>query len=274
VATPGEPGRGEVLVLELPDRHVWLSVVGVGFHAGTVFAFRDLTAERAVEKLKSDFVSTVSHELRTPLAGVYGAAITLQRDDVELEPKQQRVLLNMIASEAGRLGRIVEDILSAGQLEADALTLNVEPCDAGELAHEAVGAARMRLREDVAIATELAADTGVAADRSRLLQVLANLLDNAVKYSPDGAPVELRVDGDDRRVRFAVADRGLGIPPGERERVFEKFVRLDPELARGVGGTGLGLYICRELVGLMGGRIWAEARAGGGSAFVVELPAA
>jgi signal transduction histidine kinase len=104
--------------------------------------------------------------------------------------------------------------------------------------------------------------------------VLANLLDNAVKYSPGGTPVELRVDGTDGRVRFSVSDRGLGIPPGERERVFEKFVRLDPELARGVGGTGLGLYICRELVGFMGGRIWADARAGGGSTFVVELPAA
>jgi PAS domain S-box-containing protein len=273
-ATPGEPGRGEVVALQLADRNVWLSVVGVRFHAGTVFAFRDLTAERAVEKLKSDFVSTVSHELRTPLAGVYGAAMTLQRQDVELDPEQQRTLLDMIAAEASRLGRIVEDILSTGQLEAEALTLSVGPCDAADLAHEAVRAARLRLKADVPIEAEVATDACVAADRSRLLQVLANLLDNAVKYSPGGTPVELRVDGTDGRVLFSVLDRGLGIPPSERERVFEKFVRLDPELARGVGGTGLGLYICRELVGLMGGHIWADARAGGGSTFVVELPAA
>jgi signal transduction histidine kinase len=104
--------------------------------------------------------------------------------------------------------------------------------------------------------------------------VLANLLDNAVKYSPEGAPVELRVDGVGGRVRFSVSDRGLGIPAPERARVFEKFVRLDPELARGVGGTGLGLYICRELVGIMGGSIWSDGRPGGGSTFVVELPAA
>jgi PAS domain S-box-containing protein len=273
-ATPGEAGRGEVLALALPDRNVWLSVVGVRFHAGTVFAFRDLTAQRAVEKLKSDFVSTVSHELRTPLAGVYGAAMTLQREDVELDPEQQRALIDMIAAEAARLGRIVEDILSAGQLEAEALTLSVKPCDAAELAREAVRAARLRLKADVPIETAVETDAGVAADRSRLLQVLANLLDNAVKYSPERTPVELRVAAADGRVRFAVLDRGLGIPPAERERVFEKFVRLDPELAQGVGGTGLGLYICRELVGIMGGRIWADARAGGGSTFVVELPAA
>jgi PAS domain S-box-containing protein len=273
-ATPGEAGRGEVLALALPDRNVWLSVVGVRFHAGTVFAFRDLTAQRAVEKLKSDFVSTVSHELRTPLAGVYGAAMTLQREDVELDPEQQRALIDMIAAEAARLGRIVEDILSAGQLEAEALTLSVKRCDAAELAREAVRAARLRLKADVPMETAVETDAGVAADRSRLLQVLANLLDNAVKYSPERTPVELRVAAADGRVRFAVSDRGLGIPPAERERVFEKFVRLDPELAQGVGGTGLGLYICRELIGIMGGRIWADARAGGGSTFVVELPAA
>ena len=132
----------------------------------------------------------------------------------------------------------------------------------------------MRFTTDVPLEAACAPNALVLADRSRLLQVLANLLDNAVKYSPAGGPVELRVDVVDRTVRLAVSDQGLGIPPGDRDRVFDKFVRLDPELARGVGGTGLGLYICRELVGLMNGRIWADARAAGGSTFVVELPAA
>jgi PAS domain S-box-containing protein len=273
-ATPGEAAPGEVLVLQLGDREVWLSVVGVRFHAGTVFAFRDLTAERAVEKLKSDFVSTVSHELRTPLAGVYGAAMTLQREDVRFDDQQRRVLLDVIAAEAGRLGRIVEDILSVGQLEAHALTLRVEANDATAIAGEAVRAARMRLTTDLPIEIASTTDAMVAADRTRLLQVLGNLLDNAIKYSPDGSLVELHVDAADARIRFSVSDRGLGIPAGERERIFAKFFRLDPELARGVGGTGLGLYICRELVGVMGGRIWADARTGGGSTFVVELPAA
>jgi two-component system sensor histidine kinase VicK len=105
-------------------------------------------------------------------------------------------------------------------------------------------------------------------------QVLVNLLDNAVKYSPDGGRVVVAVDGDDRYVRFAIRDEGLGIPAAEQRRVFEKFYRLDPNLTRGVGGTGLGLYICRELVQRMGGRIWVESMEGRGSTFVVELPVA
>jgi signal transduction histidine kinase len=270
---PGRTPPGNVVALPVGEDDLWLSVVGVRFHAGSVFAFRDLTAERAVEKLKSDFVSTVSHELRTPLAGVYGAAMTLRRADVEFDEEQRKVLLDVIAAEAGRLARIVEDILSAGQLDANTLTLAVERCDAGELAAEAVRAARTRFADSPAIDLDAQPGARVAADRSRLLQVLGNLIDNAVKYSAPGEPVDVTIAVQNGSVRFAVADRGLGIPAADLERVFDKFFRLDPELARGVGGTGLGLYICRELVGLMAGRIWAETRVGGGSTFVVELPA-
>jgi signal transduction histidine kinase len=102
--------------------------------------------------------------------------------------------------------------------------------------------------------------------------VLANLVENAIKYSPDGGLVEVSVEALDDRVRFAVRDEGLGIPPSEHERIFTKFYRLDPDLTRGVGGTGLGLYICRELVRRMEGRIWVAARSTGGSTFFVDLP--
>jgi PAS domain S-box-containing protein len=270
---PGRTPSGNVVTLSTGDGDLFLSVVGVRFHAGSVFAFRDLTAERAVEKLKTDFVSTVSHELRTPLAGVYGAAMTLRRADVDFDEDQRKVLLDVIAAEAGRLARIVEDILSAGQLDANTLTLSVERCDAGELAAEALRAAQTRFADSAAIGLHVDAGTRVVADRSRLLQVLGNLIDNAVKYSAPGEPVDITIASENGSVRLAVSDRGLGIPHADLERVFDKFFRLDPELARGVGGTGLGLYICRELVELMAGRIWAEARTGGGSTFVVELPA-
>jgi two-component system sensor histidine kinase VicK len=112
----------------------------------------------------------------------------------------------------------------------------------------------------------------VAADRGQLGQVLGNLIDNAIKYSPDGGPVTVTVEQRDQVVRFAVEDRGLGIPPGEQERIFEKFYRLDPDMTRGIGGTGLGLYICRELVHRVGGRIWVESAGGPGSTFFVEIP--
>jgi two-component system sensor histidine kinase VicK len=104
-------------------------------------------------------------------------------------------------------------------------------------------------------------------------QVLANLVDNAIKYSPDGGRVRVAVEPHDGRVRVLVQDQGLGIPPPEQRRVFDKFYRLDPEMTRGVGGTGLGLYICRELIRRMNGRIWVDSREGEGSTFGFELPA-
>jgi signal transduction histidine kinase len=104
--------------------------------------------------------------------------------------------------------------------------------------------------------------------------VLVNLVDNAIKYSPEGGPVSLSIANGDGSVRFAVADSGLGIPASEHRRIFEKFYRLDPGMTRGIGGTGLGLYICRELVRRMDGKIWVESSLGNGSTFVVELPAA
>ena len=112
----------------------------------------------------------------------------------------------------------------------------------------------------------------IEADAGRLRQVLDNLLDNAVKYSPGGGTVELRVDADERWTRFAVSDHGVGIPAGEHMRIFEKFYRLDPHQTRGVNGTGLGLYVCRELVERMEGRITVMSAPGRGSTFVVELP--
>jgi signal transduction histidine kinase len=119
----------------------------------------------------------------------------------------------------------------------------------------------------------------VAADEQQLRQVLVNLVENAVKYSPDGGPVEVKLSRGERGIRWAVSDRGLGIPASERRRVFEKFYRLDPNMTRGIGGTGLGLYICRELVRRLDGRIWVEGNGNGdangkGSTFFVEIPVA
>jgi signal transduction histidine kinase len=114
----------------------------------------------------------------------------------------------------------------------------------------------------------------VAGDADKIRQVLVNLVENAVKYSPDGGNVEVRVEPLERRLRISVRDEGLGIPLTEQQRIFEKFYRLDPNLTRGVGGTGLGLYICRELVRRMNGRLWVASKEGQGSTFFVELPLA
>jgi PAS domain S-box-containing protein len=271
----GEATRPTTHQVDVNGRELWLSITGVGFEDGSVFAFRDLTAERGVEKLKSDFVSTVSHELRTPLAAIYGAALTLRRDDVPLLEPQRAGLLEVIASESDRLARIVNDILWASRLESGGMHTTIERCDGVEIARSVVDAARHYVPPSIELAVTAPADAPpIAADADKARQVLTNLVDNAVKYSPDGGRVEVDVAVAGPRLRFTVRDQGLGIPPAEHRRIFEKFYRLDPDLTRGVGGTGLGLYISRELLERMGGRIWVESSGRGGSTFVAELPIA
>ncbi|MGH3130030.1 MAG: sensor histidine kinase, partial [Gaiellaceae bacterium] len=184
-------------------------------------------------------------------------------------------LLNVIGEESSRLAEIVNDVLLASHLDSGQLQVRIESCDARELTETVVEAARTYAPESVTL--ELRAKRGlppVAADPGQLNQVLANLVDNAIKYSPEGGPVQVKLEADDSRMRFSVCDAGLGIPRSERERVFEKFYRLDPNMTRGIGGTGLGLYICRELVRTMNGRIWLEPREGKGTTVIVEIPLA
>ena len=274
LAKRGEP-RPETQPVEINGRELWLSITGVGFEGGTVFAFRDLTAERAVEKLKSDFVSTVSHELRTPLAAIYGAALTLRRKDVPLGEPQRTGLLEVIASESDRLARIVNDILWASRLESGTMQTTIEKCDGIEIARSVVEAARHYIPPGIELAIKGKKKAPlIAADPDKARQVLTNLIDNAVKYSPDGGRVTVTISVEGSQLRYAVRDEGLGVPPAEHRRIFEKFYRLDPNLTRGVGGTGLGLYISRELLERMGGRIWVESTGDGGSTFLAELPIA
>jgi PAS domain S-box-containing protein len=274
-ALPGWPS-GEHLgtvPIEVAGRELWLSISAVVAEDGLVYAFRDLTHERALETMRQDIVATVSHELRTPLAAIYGAALTLRRDDIDLELELQQKLLEVIEEESARLSEIVNDLLLASQLDTGKLQANVEACDPLELATLEVDAARTHLPENVHLELDAQGELPpVAADAGQLRQVLGNLIDNAVKYSPDGGRVTLSLAASDRYVRFAVRDGGLGIPPEEQARIFEKFYRLDPDMKRGIGGTGLGLYICRELVRRVDGRIWVESDGETGSTFVVEIP--
>jgi PAS domain S-box-containing protein len=267
--------RAETLPVEIDGREVWLSISGVDFAEGTVYAFRDLTEERGLERLKSDFVSTVSHELRTPLAAIYGAAMTLRREDVPLSPEQREGMLGVVSGEAERLARIVNEILLASRLDSDLVEVSIGDVDAGELAATVVAAAGAHLPANVDLRLLVPPDLPpISADADKLRQVLVNLVENAIKYSPDGGTVEVALATVPGRLRFSVRDEGLGVPAAEQSRIFEKFYRLDPDLTRGVGGTGLGLYICREIVRRMDGRIWVDSQPGVGSTFSFELPLA
>jgi signal transduction histidine kinase len=277
VATvPGPGTEQKTLPLELDGRELWLSISGVEFADGTVYAFRSLTEERALEALKGEFVATVSHELRTPLAAIYGSAETLRSRKLDLDDKTQLRLLDVIASEAERLTRVASDILLANQLDTSQLKVANEEVDPVGLAEEVIAELRDSIGEDGAAPIGLVAEERlrpIVSDGDKLRQVLINLIDNAVKYSPRGRPIEVRVETDVGRLRYEVRDQGLGIPQGEQRRIFGKFYRVDPELTTGVGGTGLGLYIARELVRRMGGHISVESRVGEGSTFVVDIPA-
>jgi two-component system phosphate regulon sensor histidine kinase PhoR len=274
-SSPSDPDRlFEAFPVEPDGRELWLSVSGVRFGEGAVYAFRDLTAERAVDELKREFLATASHELRTPLAAIYGAAMTLRRHDVELGDEDRERLLAIVANESDRLARIVNEILIADHLDSGRLRITPGHIDALELVTTVVNAARIVAPESVEIEVQAADVSSVSADPEHLRQVLVNLVDNAVKYSPDGGRITVRIEDLGATVRFSVSDQGIGIPMSEQPRVFEKFYRLDPNLTRGVGGTGLGLYICRELVRRMAGRISVESLQGEGSTFAVELPVA
>ena len=275
-AAPG-PGSVEakVVPLELDGRELWLAVSGVSFSDGTVYAFRSLTEERALDELKGEFIATVSHELRTPLAAIYGSAQTLLRTDLELDDSGRKRLLDVIAQEAERLSRIADEILFAGKLDTGQFSLGEQGFDVRTLAQDVVEEMRSAFAAQENISIELAVpDTieTVAGDPDKLRQVLINLIDNAVKYSPDGGRIEVAIEPREAGVRIVVKDEGIGIAPPHQRRIFGKFYRVDPDLTRGVGGTGLGLYICRELVRLMEGRVTVSSEEGKGSTFVVDLP--
>jgi two-component system phosphate regulon sensor histidine kinase PhoR len=266
-------GRATTLPVEIRGRELWLSVAGVSFEEGTVYAFRDLTEERRLEELKSDFIATVSHELRTPIAAIHGAAKTLEREDIVFTDDLRDHLLSVISDQSDRLVHLVSDILVTSQLESGQLVLTSEQVDVRDVARGVIEAARTHAPEELSL--ELVAPpvlAVVAADRDKLWQVLANLVANAIKYSPGAGRIEIRLEQRQAHLRTAVRDEGVGIPQREQQRIFEKFYRLLPNMTRGVGGTGLGLYICRELVRRMGGSIWVESNEGPGSTFFVELP--
>jgi PAS domain S-box-containing protein len=260
---PLETGRGER----------WISISGVEFFGGTVYAFRDITEEHKLDELKAEFIATASHELRTPLAAVYGAAQTLRRHDFALDEAGRERFISLIVDESDRLAAIVNQILLANQLDVGRLDLETEPFDAADLVERVVESARTHAPSHITFHVQVADGVPpVAADKDRARQVLVNLVDNAVKYSPGGGGIELGVESRDGAVVFSVVDEGLGIPADEHRRIFEKFYRLDPNMTYGIGGTGLGLYICSELVERMGGRIWLESEEGKGSAFFFQLP--
>ena len=259
------------------DQEVWLSLTEavmrdpLGETAGRIFAFRDISAERVVEQMRSDFVSTVSHELRAPLTSIYGFAATLLREDVKFEEDERRTFLTYIESEAERLTTIVDKLLSVARLDAGDLQLEIAPVDVRSLVSEVVDSARAEAVNGHEIVVELPeAPLAARTDPDKLRQVLASLVENAVRFSPGGGRVTVGAARRGETIVVSVVDQGIGIPDTEQERIFSKFYRVGDAQT---GGTGVGLFIAQGLVSALGGRITVRSAEGRGSSFVVELPA-
>ena len=279
----GESARGERLVPITRGREdVWLSVTEavmrdpVGAVAGRIFAFRDISSDRLVEQVKSDFVSTVSHELRTPLTSIYGFAETLLRQDVMFGEEERQTFLSYIASESQRLTSIVDTLLNVARLDTGDLQVNLAETDVRDVVGEVLDTVSAADLNGHRFVVELPDEPLAAkADPEKLRQVCTILVDNALRYSPDGGKVTVGAARRQDTVEVSIADEGIGIPQADQDQIFRKFYRgSDAELRSGAGGTGLGLFIARGLVTAMGGRIWVSSQEGEGSRFSFELPAA
>lgn len=240
---------------------------------------RLLTQERAaVERLreldtmKSDFVAITSHELRTPLTAMQGFIKTLRRPDLDISREEMDEFLTILDRQSDRLSRLVEDLLVVSRIDAGALRLQMETVEVGRLLQEMLEelgprATRARLAVDPSLPP-------MVTDGHRLTQIVRNLVENALKFSPDGAPVRLTAVGEGQRLLIEVSDSGTGIPPEELPRIFDRFHQVGGSMRRRSDGFGLGLYIARRLVEALGGMIEVESELGKGTTFKVALPLA
>jgi signal transduction histidine kinase/CheY-like chemotaxis protein len=252
-----------------------------GKFLGLINVFNDITAERQIDRLKTEFVSLVSHELRTPLSSIKAyAEILLKKPD--RDTNQRVEFLNIINEETDRLTRLINDILNITKIEERRIDLERNPVDISGVIDKSVSAHRSsgqkkNITIDVGVQRDIPQIWG---DEDSLMQVLANLLNNAVKFTPEGGEIRVSAEylHEDSRspgeIEVRVRDNGIGIPSEYLEKIFERFYRIDVPFTEGEIGTGLGLYFCKYIVERHGGRIWAESEERRGSTFVFTLPVA
>jgi len=243
-----------------------------GTLARTILNVVDITRFRQAEELKSTFVSVVSHELKTPVALIKGYAETLRREDADWDRETMQESLDVIAEEADHLTHLIDSLLEASRIQAGGLKLTPTDVQLPRLAEKVVDGFQTQTgihTFEIDFPPDFPAMWG---DPERLQEVLSNLVSNAVKYSPDGGTVWVGGRSDRTGVTIYVADQGIGIPPEEQSRIFDRFHRVDSGLHRRTEGTGLGLYLVKAIVEAHGGRVWVESAPGRGSIFMFTLP--
>jgi signal transduction histidine kinase len=232
----------------------------------------DISSRKEVERMKNEFISVVSHELRTPLSSIVGSLGLLVkmpdlRDDIQ-------TLIRVARDNSQRLVRLINDILDVEKLDSDTLQIQLEPVELGALLYTAIQA-NQGYADQYGVSLVLTQSEGpawVEANFDRLMQVMANLLSNAAKFSPRGARVEVRLERVHGALRVSVVDPGPGIPEEFKPRVFDRFAQADSSTSRRRGGTGLGLAICKMIMDKLGGKIDFVSAPGRGTTFYFELP--
>ncbi len=257
---------------------IWASYGLIRHEEGSVShaiaILRDISKQKELDRVRSDFVSTISHELRTPLALIKGYIATLRRPDISLDGEREQRFLANIDRAADRLIRLIDDLLGASHIEAGRLELRLQPVDLGQIVLDVLDRLRPQAGNRQLVAELNYEERVVQADPDRIEQVLLNLLSNAIKFSPDGGVVTVQVRNLDSppAVLISIKDQGKGIPSQEIDRIFEKFYRVQDGLVKKTPGAGLGLYICKGIVEAHGGRLWVQSTLGQGSTFSFTLP--
>ncbi len=274
----GPVGEGRALELVLTTRagQPFYSEATVtpldGSEGSVLVSLHDVSAGREAEELQATFLSVISHELQTPLAIIRGYAELLADGAATLPPDRLQSKLAVIAEESERLSKMVASLLDASRIGAGGLELVREPVDIPRLVRRAVQKMEAISPQHPFVVALPADLPPVLADYARVEQVLINLLENAVKYSPKGGQILVTSDLRSDAVVVHVSDQGIGVPSAERERIFARFARLDSRVVRRLKGVGLGLFIARAIIQAHGGRIWVDAAPGGGAQFSFSLP--
>lgn len=243
--------------------------------SGAVVVLHDVTELRRLERVRQDFVANVSHEFKTPLTAIQGFAETLLGGALE-DPNNNRRFLEIIREHAARLARLTDDLLKLARIEAGKLELEFQPMGLAELIEGCAETTLLKAsRKQIALEADVPPGLPpLLGDASLLREVLQNLLDNAIQYTPPGGRIRVSATAGAREAMVTVSDTGIGIPLADQERIFERFYRVDAARSREAGGTGLGLSIAKHIVDVHGGRIWVESQVGRGSDFSFSVPLA